>query len=145
QVAVRVAGVIEPTLQAAETARSAHRPTNDLTAYDLYLRACAMFLASTSHIPEAPRLMEQAIARDPPYGPAPSWAAICCYRLLHEGRSKDPAADRLKGTDFARRALEVGGDDPGILANAAIALAYFGEDIGAMMALVNRALVLNPN
>jgi adenylate cyclase len=145
QVAVSVAGVIEPTLQAAETARSAHRPTNDLTAYDLYLRACAMFLASTWHIPEALRLMEQAIARDPRYGPALAWAAICCYRLLHEGRSKDPAADRLKGTDFARRALEVGGDDPGILANAAIALAYFGEDIGAMMALVNRALVLNPN
>ena len=26
-----------------------------------------------------------------------------------------------------------------------IALAYFGEDIGAMMALVDRALALNPN
>ena len=55
------------------------------------------------------------------------------------------AADRLKGIDFARRALEVAGDDPGILANAALALAYFGEDIGAMMALVDRALALNPN
>jgi tetratricopeptide (TPR) repeat protein len=41
--------------------------------------------------------------------------------------------------------LEVAGDDPGILANAAVALAYFGEDIGAMTALVDRALVLNPN
>jgi adenylate cyclase len=39
----------------------------------------------------------------------------------------------------------VAGDDPGILANAAHALAYFGEDIGAMMALVDRALALNPN
>ena len=37
------------------------------------------------------------------------------------------------------------GDDPGILANAALALAYFGEDIGAMIALVDRALGLNPN
>ena len=37
------------------------------------------------------------------------------------------------------------GDDPGILANAALALAYFGEDIGAMVALVDRALGLNPN
>ena len=37
------------------------------------------------------------------------------------------------------------GDDPGVLANAAFALAYFGEDIGAMMALVDRALALNPN
>jgi adenylate cyclase len=39
----------------------------------------------------------------------------------------------------------VAGDDPGSLANAAFALAYFGEDVGAMMALVDRALALNPN
>ena len=39
KVASSVAGVIEPALQAAETARSASRPTDDLTAYDLYLRA----------------------------------------------------------------------------------------------------------
>jgi tetratricopeptide (TPR) repeat protein len=36
-------------------------------------------------------------------------------------------------------------DDPVIVANAALALASFGEDIGAMMALVDRALALNPN
>jgi adenylate cyclase len=39
----------------------------------------------------------------------------------------------------------VAGDDPGILVNAAFALAYLGEDIGAMMALADRALALNPN
>jgi adenylate cyclase len=39
----------------------------------------------------------------------------------------------------------VAGDDALILAKAAHALAYFGEDIGAMMALVDRALALNPN
>ena len=59
--------------------------------------------------------------------------------------SEDPATDRQKAIDFARRALEVAGDDPGILVNAALPLAYFGEDIGAMMALVDRALVLNPS
>src|SRR5271166_4092450 len=36
-IASSVAGVIEPALQAAETARSADRPTTDLSAYDLYL------------------------------------------------------------------------------------------------------------
>jgi adenylate cyclase len=145
KVASSVAGVIEPALQTAETVRSAGRPTNDLTAYDLYLRAYAMLLSSARQIPEALRLMEQAIARDPHYGPALAYAAICCFRQVQDGRSEDPAADRLKGADFARRALEVAGDDPGILANAAYALASFGEDIGAMMALVDRALALNPN
>jgi adenylate cyclase len=89
--------------------------------------------------------MEQAIARDPRYGPALAWAAECCFLLLSYGRSEDREADRLKGIDFARRALEVAGDDPGVLANAALALAYFGEDIGAIVALVDRALALNPN
>jgi TolB-like protein/class 3 adenylate cyclase len=145
KVASSVAGVIEPALQAAETARSAGRPTNDLTAYDLYLRAYAMVWSSARQIPEALRLLEQAIARDPRYGPALAWAAYCCYRLLHDGRSEDRAADRLKGVDFARRALEAAGDDPGILANAALALAYFDEDIGSVMALGDRALALNPN
>jgi adenylate cyclase len=36
-------------------------------------------------------------------------------------------------------------DDPGVLVHAALALAFFGEDTGAMMALVDRALVFNPN
>jgi len=38
-----VAGVIEPALQAAEARRSNVRPTSDLTAYDLYLRALSSF------------------------------------------------------------------------------------------------------
>ncbi|HEX3863083.1 MAG TPA: winged helix-turn-helix domain-containing protein [Stellaceae bacterium] len=144
-VASSVAGVIEPELQAAETARSAHRPTSDLTAYDLYLRAYAMFLSSARQIPEALGLMEQAIARDPLYGPALAWASICCFRLLLDNRSEDPVADRSKGADFARRALKEAAGDPGVLTNAALALAYFGEDIGTMIALVDRALALNPN
>jgi len=143
KVATSVAGVIEPALQAAETARSANRPTSDLTAYDIYLRAYATFFSS--QIPEALRTFEQAIERDPRYRPALAWAAICCIRLVTEGRSEDPVGDSRKGTNFARAALQVTEDDPGVLANAALALAYFGEDIGAMMALVDRALALNPS
>jgi len=36
-------------------------------------------------------------------------------------------------------------DDPAVLANAAYALTFLGEDIGAMIALVDRALALNPS
>jgi adenylate cyclase len=145
KVAMSVAGVIEPALQAAETSRSADRPTNDLTAYDLYLRAYALYLSSARQIPKALRLLEEAIARDPRYGLALAWAAVCCIRLLLDGQSEDREVDALKGADFARRALEVAGDDPGVMANVAYALACLGEDIGAMMALVDRALALNPS
>src|SRR3974377_1409139 len=43
QVATRVAGVIEPALQASEMRRAARKPTSDLTAYDLCLRAQPLF------------------------------------------------------------------------------------------------------
>jgi TolB-like protein/Tfp pilus assembly protein PilF len=145
KVASNVAGVIEPTLQTAEMTRSASRPTADLTAYDLYLRAYAMVWSSARQIAEAVRLMEQAIARDPHYGPALAWAAACIHRLVYDNRSEDPVADARKGAAYARRALEVARDDPAIIVNAAVALAGFGEDIDAMMALVDRSLVLNPN
>jgi len=145
KVASSVAGAIEPALQAAETARSARRPTDDLTAYDLYLRAYAMFWSSARQMSQALSLMEQAIACDQCYGLALAWGAYCCMGVVHGNVSEQPAADRLKGIDFARRALEVANDDPGILANAACVLAYFGEDIDAMIALVDRALALNPN
>jgi TolB-like protein len=145
KVASSVAGVIEPALQAAETARSADRPTNDLTAYDLYLRGYATAMSSAARFPEALRLMEQAIERDPRYAPALAWAAVCYMRSCQDGRSADRETDSRKGIDFARRALDVAGDDPAILANACYTLAYFGEDIGSMTALVDRALMLNPS
>jgi TolB-like protein len=146
KVAVSVAGVIEPALQAAEMRRSAARPTTDLGAYDLYLRALAAFYPRTKErILEALGLLEQAIAIDRHYGPALALAANCHRTLVRDGWAEEPETSRRKGIDLARRALEAGENDPRILASAANVLAYFGEDIGAMTGLVDRALALNPS
>src|ERR1700730_19063026 len=64
--------------------------------------------------------------------------------LAPDASAPDREAIRLKGIEFGRRAVEVGGEDPGVLADAAMTLAVFGEDIEAMMLLVDRALTLNP-
>ena len=131
QVATAVAGVIEPTLQAAEARRATTRPTADLTAYDLYLRGAACLYAFTRNsIREAVDLLEQAIARDPQYGPALAFAAICHMRLVWDGWSEKPDDDRTAGIDLAQHALEVAGSDPVTLANAAYALASLGERYG---------------
>jgi TolB-like protein len=146
RVASSVAGVIEPALQAAEAARAVvSRQTEDLTAYDFYLRGYAMFMASSGQFPGAVRLLEQAIARDPEYGQALGWAAVGLTRLIGDGRSDDPAGDRAKALDFARRALAAAEEDPNIIVNAANVLAWFGEDMAAVLALVDRALAINPN
>ncbi|HEY8874040.1 MAG TPA: adenylate/guanylate cyclase domain-containing protein, partial [Stellaceae bacterium] len=146
KIAVSVAGVIEPALQAAEMRRSAARPTNDLSAYDLYLRALAVFFPITrERLFEALGLLEQAVAIDRHYGPALGWAASCHELLVVSGWAEEPETSRRKAVDLARQALQVGENDPGILANATHTLALFGEDIGAMIGLVDRALTLNPS
>jgi len=144
KVAASVAGVVEPALQAAETVRSARRPTSDLSAYDLYLRACAIYFPSHRRMREALALLEQAIRRDPQYGAALGLAGLCCTHLATDASAPDREAIRQKGIEFGRRAVEAAGDDPGVLADAALTLAVFGEDIDAMMLLVDRALALNP-
>jgi adenylate cyclase len=143
KVAISIAGVIEPALQAAETARSAGRPTNDLAAYDLYLRALAAYYPITKEgLVEALGLLERAIAIDPRYGPALSLAAMCHRRLAID---RWAGGNRCKAIDLARQALQVAQNDPGVLANVAFVLAYFGEDIGTMIGLVDHALALNPS
>ena len=83
-------------------------------------------------------LLERAIERDPHYGPALAWAAIAISGSLRR-------LDRRPGDEPPQGApILLGGrskwpvNDPDILANAAFALGYFGEDIGAMIGLVDR-------
>ena len=146
KVASSVAGVIEPALQAAEIARSANRATNDLTAYDLYLRALANFpWLRKEQLLQARDLLAQAIARDPRYGPALAWACVCHFRLWSDGWSEDPTGSRRKAIALAERALAVADDDAGVLANAASVLGMSGEDTNTAIALIDRSVALNPS
>src|SRR5262249_4138715 len=68
----------EPRLEAAEYHRSTHRATNDLTAYDLFLRARAHTVSwEREGIMRALDLLEQALTRDADYGMALAFAAHC--------------------------------------------------------------------
>jgi TolB-like protein len=147
-VAASVAGVIGPTLQAAEMHRSSDRATNDLTAYDLYLRALAPIRSGEwekERYLQALELLSHAIERDPRYGPALAAAAFCHQVLHNAGWTKDAGANRREGIDLARRALRVAGSDPDVLGLVARVLGYFGEDLGAAIALIDRSLELNPS
>ena len=146
KVAFSVAAVIEPTLQAAEMRRSAARPTTDLTAYDLYLRALTFQLSiEKDQLARALDLLGRAIERDPRYGPALAFAAFCRMHLDIGGWVHDRETNRRNGVALARESLRAAGDDPGVIANAAQTLGYFGEDMDAAIALIDRSLALNPS
>jgi len=145
-VAVSVAGVIEPALRAAEARRSAKRPTRDLTAYDLFLRALAVGSSrSKAGITRALDFSEQAIGRDPHYGSALGYAASCRVVMDVNGWTEELGQNRRAAIGCAERALESAGDDPVTLVLAAHALAYFGENFDAVIGLVDRALAFNPS
>jgi len=145
QVAESVAGVIEPTLRAAEIHRSSERRTSDLTAYDLYLRA--LQLRSTPHHEFVPAfdLVARALERDPHYGPALALTAYFHYRMDVHRWTQDRETTRSHALDFARRALRYDPNNPAVLSHVAFVLGYFGEDIDTVIALADRALELNPS
>ena len=146
QVATSVAGVIEPALRAAEVERGRQRPTKDLTAYDLYLRAYSLHTSFTKEgIIKALSLYEQAIAIDSHYGLALAGAALCHLRLVADGWTDERETSRRKAIENARQALYVAEGDPDVVCFAAFVLAQLGEDIDTMIALVDRALALNPS
>jgi TolB-like protein/class 3 adenylate cyclase len=146
QVATSVAGVIEPALQAAEIRRLAQSPTNDLTAYDLYLRALKCTQAwDRQRTIEGLGFLERAITRDSGFGAALSLAAVCHLMLHLNGWTADPETSRLAGLDLARKTLRAGAEDPCAIIRAAYVLGYFGEDIGIALALADRALEMNPS
>ena len=71
QVASRVVGVIEPRLRLTETDRASRKPTENLDAYDLYLRALAQTYKRTEEsVAESIRLARRALELDPAFAPA---------------------------------------------------------------------------
>jgi adenylate cyclase len=93
----------------------------------------------------AAALLDQAIARDPLYGPALGTAAVIRVQMEPAGIADDPVRNQAEAIALARRGLEAAPDDPTVLRCAGFALGYFGEDIATAITLVDRSLDLNPN
>lgn len=133
-------------METAEMYRSARRPTDDLTAHDLYLRALPdCYSCDAGGLLRALNLLEQAITRDPGFGPALATAAGCRQFLGISGWVDDPVTNRLKAVELARQALQADAHAPVILAEAARVLAHFTEELDSAIGMIERALDLNPS
>src|SRR6516165_6725071 len=106
QVAARVAGAIDPKLRQAEIERASRKPTANLTAYDLYLRALAQ---SYRHIEEghaeAVVLARRALAIDPSYAPAAALIGWCYLIQRVQGWGTVSDDEIAEGVRLARQAL----------------------------------------
>lgn len=145
QITLQVVAAVEPSLMLAEVERAQSKPTGNLLAYDLCLRALPLVQASSSQrcVEQAIALLEQAIAMDSGYSYAKAlycWVHAVAY------------ASRWFNHEQARRALPYAEevlldhrDDPTSLAYIGHTLAYVGRQHEKGLQALDRALALNPN
>lgn len=140
-----VVAAIAPKVMRVEIARAQAKPTNNLTAYDLYLRAlalCSEYKAESDL--QALTLLYRAIELDPSFASAYGRAANChLNRLVIHG--VPVGNEKAQGLEAARRAVEVGQDDPDALARGGLVIAILGERPKEGLPYLERALALNPN
>ncbi|HEV7408692.1 MAG TPA: winged helix-turn-helix domain-containing protein [Bradyrhizobium sp.] len=146
QVAASVVGAIAPQMERAEIERAKRKPTENLNAHDYYLRGMAnLHLGTQEAIDEALSLFEQAITLDPEFAPAYAMAAWCYVWRKVNGWMTDHPREIAEGARLARRAVELGRDDAVALTRAGHALAHLAGDLDGGIALLDRAVMLNPN
>jgi TolB-like protein/Flp pilus assembly protein TadD len=146
RVTASVAGAIEPQLQRAEIERAQRKATQDLGAYDYFLRGMAIFhLGDAERMVEAQALFAKAFTLDPGYGAAYGMAATCINFRRSVDLLTSSAPEIAEAVALARLAATNGRDDPTALALAGRSLAYLGRDLDAGALLIERACNLNPN
>lgn len=145
RIAIRVAGVIEPSIQEAEVRRVARQPVENLGCYDLYLRAVPLRAACRkAEVVRAIKLLDRALALDPDFAPALAQAAGCHSQMYANGWGEDREWHRKQGLDLAERAVKAGPDDASVLAQAANALCDLEHNLARATALADRAIAINP-
>ncbi len=143
EVARRIAGAVEAAVRRAEIARARRKAAAALDAYDLYLRALPHALANTAEDCEtALRLLGEALARDPHHLAAHGFAAWCReQRFLRRGFDRD---DRDAALAHAARVTGANADDARAMSMGAFVQANLTRDNERGIALLDRALELNP-
>jgi serine/threonine-protein kinase len=115
EVALRIADALEATLTTAERGRIEARPTEDLEAYDFYLRGMEYWRRpgwGGKNWRSAQRMWEQAVDLDPSFALAHAWLSIV-HSTIYNWFAFDLTEERLRlARAAADRALELDPDLP---------------------------------
>ena len=144
EVTVNVVSAIQPKLLQTEKDLAARRP-NDLSAYDLCLRAQHLQSWTRDGSAESLRLASRALEIDPRSSFAATLAGECHLRSVRRGWAADPKSDIAEGLRLLRLALSIDGNATLALSLLGNATASFSDDYDTAREMVDRAVALNPN
>jgi TolB-like protein/Flp pilus assembly protein TadD len=144
-VAEHVAQALQLTLKPAEKTQLAKAGTDDLEAYNAYLKGLYHYNTwSKKGLEKSIEYFEQAIARDPDF--AKAYAAMAfSYDLLADYGYLPPNEAFPKVKEAARRALEIDATTAEAYTALALAAAYYDGDWVRADEAYRRALELNPS
>jgi TolB-like protein/Tfp pilus assembly protein PilF len=146
QVTTSVVGAITPAVERTEIERALLKPTASLAAYDHYMRGLGSQYQWTSEATsEALGHYYKAIELDPKFALAHALATCCFSWRKMNGWLTDPAREVAETKRLAERATELDQDDAQVLCWSGAGLAFVVGEIDQGVALVDRALRLNPN
>jgi TolB-like protein len=146
QLTARVVAALAPKLEQAEIERAKRKPTENLDAYDYYLRGMVdCYRRSREATSSALQLFARAIERDGDFAAAYGMAAWCYVWRKYNGWMIDRVQENTEGSRLARRAVELGRDDAVALGRGGYALGFLAGEFDSGSAFLERALRLNPN
>jgi len=146
EVSAAVVSAIQPRMLQTEIEMATRRPLENLTAYDLYLRARQkMYLRTREGYAEVIRLTHRALDLDPRSASAAFVAADGHLSNVALGFSTDPQFDRSEAIRLARLALSLDENDERALSTAGLVTAFFIGDHETAIDYVERAVASNPN
>jgi adenylate cyclase len=145
KVTANVVGAVAPKVELAEIERAKRKPTENLNAYDHYLRGMASFYQGTGEaVSVALNFFYRAIELDPSFASAYGMAARCYTWRKANGWRTNETQEIAEMERLARRAVKLGRDDAFALCTGGFALAHLG-DLEEGAACIDRAALLNPS
>ncbi len=146
EVGVAVVSAIQPKLLQTEIAMAARRRPENLTAYDLCLRAAQQAsFATREGLAEAIRLAHRALQLDPQFGIVAGLAGVCHMHNVLLGYAIDPHFERKEAIRLSRLALSIDDSEAETLSWATLISAFFVHEYEGAIEMADRAVALNPN
>ena len=139
-----IAGALKAAISPETKKLLERRPTENLAAYELYLKARVLGNVARTDLEKKGKFMEEALSLDPNF--AEAWGELGCAHAAHVFQMYDRTPGRLAQADAAiNHAVSLAPDNPEIIRQFGT-YAYFGyRDYPRATAQFEKVIRLQPN